>query len=400
MNVFVIPSWYPNSINVNSGIFIKEQSIALSKFDLGLNIFVSCWGHMDSEVSVWNPFDWYRKIIWYLKEEKNQIIGSDRFYEIYNPQIHSYHDFFFGGIKQLIDVNRKNFKLASSQFGNINIIHAHVAYPAGYIAMKLAKEFDIPYIITEHMSPFPFQHLIKNGLPIHEINLALKNANSIVTVSPSLSDKIFSLGYSKPVVIPNMIDDSMFKVVKKERRKKVFLTVAGLINQKGIDLLLAAIKIWDPSPNDIKFVIIGDGPMRSIYKNLSNSLGLNNLIHWKGAVERKKIPYFFNNCDAFILPSRHESFGVVCAEAIASGKPIIVTKCGGPEYIVNKTNGILVDANDIAQLSLAIKNMFLNIGEYDSYEIRQDFERRFSPNIICLKIFEVYNQVIDQFENN
>ena len=72
---------------------------------------------------------------------------------------------------------------------------------------------------------------------------------------------------------------------------------------------------------------------------------LEQRVRLLGALSREQARDELRGCDCFVLPSRHESFGVVLAEATACGRPVISTRCGGPESIVTKENGILVEKN-------------------------------------------------------
>jgi glycosyltransferase involved in cell wall biosynthesis len=102
----------------------------------------------------------------------------------------------------------------------IDIIHAHVSYPAGYIAYLLSKEFDIPYVITEHMSPFPFPEYIKDKKVINELNISLYNASKIIAVSEDLKKDIEQYGFKNIEVIPNFIDETRYRVEDKIQNTK------------------------------------------------------------------------------------------------------------------------------------------------------------------------------------
>ena len=97
-----------------------------------------------------------------------------------------------------------------------------------------------------------------------------------------------------------------------------------------------------------------------------------------------------NNCDTFVLASRYETFGVVYIEALACGKPVIATKCGGPNSIVNENNGYLVNIDDIEALSNSMKLMFQNIENYDARLIRKECEKKYNPQVIASELEEIY----------
>lgn len=393
MNIFIIPSWYPTETQPLGGIFFKEQAEALAEIDSGLKVFVSLWGHSDTLLPVRRP-------VAALKHAFNNVFGDKRevrmrngVCELYNPTLHWSRRLPYGGVKRLVNANRHNLRHAVKLCGKIDVIHAHVSYPAGYIASILASEFDIPFVLTEHMSPFPFPSYLKDGQPMPEIKQALNSASTTIAVSPSLASRIASFGFATPKVIPNMVDERAFTHDKPPSGRTVFFTLGFIAEQKGIDVLLKAVALWNPPAEKYEFRIGGDGHMLPEFKNMAEELGLGDRVHWLGAVNRVRAPSLFRDCHVFVLPSRHETFGVVYAEAIACGKPIIATRCGGPEFIVNELNGVLVDVGDVKGLSKALQDIGENWGKYDPNAIRADFEARFSRRAVVEQLLEVYRNV-------
>jgi glycosyltransferase involved in cell wall biosynthesis len=90
------------------------------------------------------------------------------------------------------------------------------------------------------------------------------------------------------------------------------------------------------------------------------------------------------------LPSRSETFGVVYVEAIACGKPVLATRCGGPESIVTAENGLLVDTGDVDALAGAMRTMTATARSYDAHAIRRQFLERFSRAAVVDRLEDVY----------
>ena len=400
MNVFIIPSWYPSISNPIQGIFIQEQVEALADLAPKLRLIVSTWDQHDAVFSFRSPLTWPHCVLWRLRQKNNKICLRKDVYEIFNAKILWSKRIPFGGIDQIINVNRRNFSHATRTFGKIDIIHAHVSYPGGYIASVLAREQGIPYVLTEHMGPFPFPSFLRDAQPLPEISQAFLGAAASIAVSPALAARIVSFGYPRPVVIPNMVDDRVFFPSPINSEKTIFLTLCAISEQKGIDQLLNAIAMWNPPADNFEFRIAGDGPQRKAYEDKARELGLGDRVRWLGAVSRNRVPDLFRNCHIFVMPSRHESFGVVYAEAIACGKPVIATRCGGPEYIVNDINGKLVDVDDVLGLSKIMQEMAINLKYYDLNSIRSDFEARFSRQVIVNQICQLYDIVVNMKYHN
>lgn len=396
-NIFIIPSWYPTENNKLSGIFFKEQAHAIANAQNDYNIIVSTWGFTEGIVHLRSFSSIFNKLKWYIFSKKNIIMKDNNLYVVFNPHLSFSNRIpFLGSIKRLININKKNLITAELLLGKIDIIHAHVSYPGGYMAYELSKSFNIPYIITEHMGPFPFKEFVKNNRPIREIDLAIQNASQVIAVSPSLSNRMISYGYREPITIPNMVNEDCFKIILNLRKsnKFIFLSICSMSgNEKGIDDLLTAIELWNPDEKIFHFIIAGDGGYLSFYKDMAVKKNINKLITWRGYIDREEAPLLFNSCNVFVLPSKHETFGLVYAEAIACGLPIIATKCGGPEYIVDEFNGLLVNINNPLELRDAMLSLYSNYKNYDKLLIRKNFLNKFSKNIVSKSITKIYNEI-------
>lgn len=398
-NILIIPSWFPTDASPLSGIFIKEQVEVLAElYEDSYNFIVSEWGYNDSEVTFWKPIDALKKMARFLVTPKNQFKKENSVYYAENPYLNiSTKIPYLGHFDRLVNVHRININRATKELGSMDLIHAHVSYPAGYLAYLLSKEFKLPFIITEHMGPFPFERYMQEGQPISEVDIAVKNADKMVAVSEALSDQIIGFGYQKPTVIPNMVNEEVFKPeinVKKDASFR-FFTLCAMEKAKGIEDLLNAIAIWKPAKSKVHFLIGGDGEDRKEFILLSKKLGVQDYVTWLGSLNRDEVPGYLNACNAFVLPSHIESFGIVFAEAIACGKPVIATRCGGPEMIVNDVNGLLVPVKDPESLAEALQRMKEKGNQYNSKEIRQDFETRFSKKVVLEKIVSLYNELLN-----
>lgn len=394
MNLFVIPSWYPSETNALAGIFTHEQVEAVAELCPDIRVIVSTWGQGEAEILPRRPSQAFGALRWRMRQRRDRVRQSNGVWEVFNPALYWSHRLPFGGAGRLIDVNRRNLRLASGRFGRIDLIHAHVSYPAGYVASIVSRELGIPYVLTEHMGPFPFPSLMRHGKPIGEIAQAFVNAAETIAVSPSLAKRVAFFGYRQPAVIPNVVDERRFFCGLPASDKFVFFTLCGLTGEKGIDHLLEAIALWNPPADRFEFRIGGDGPMRAAYQAMAERLGVADRVKWLGPVSREEAPGLFRDCHVYVMPSRHETFGVVYAEAIASGKPVIATRCGGPESIVNDMNGRLVDVGDIGGLSEAMKDVAAHWDRFDPAAIRRDFERRFSRPAVVAQLRALYDSVL------
>ncbi|MDO8581567.1 MAG: glycosyltransferase family 4 protein [bacterium] len=164
--------------------------------------------------------------------------------------------------------------------------------------------------------------------------------------------------------------------------KKILLTVARLVERKGIDLVLEALKKID-NPN-IVYVIIGDGPEKEKLNLQLTTYNLSALL--VGAVSDKALSMWYALCDVFIMTPRKigpdvEGFGLVYLEANAFGKPVIGSRTGGvPEAVVDGETGLLVNEGDVDGIAKAIERLFSDdalrkkLGEQGRTRVEQEFQ--------------------------
>ena len=398
MNIFIIPSWYPSTDAPFSGIFTLEQAVAFSIEYPKSNIGMSLWGQKDEKSLLWIK-DHVKNIIKMLnhvKQQRSEVKRKDNFWEFYTPALTWTDKVLHGNIKNIVRANEKNLLRFSALVGKVSVIHCHVSFPAGYIGMQLADKYKIPYLITEHMSPFPFPSYMKGKKILPKIKTPILKARTVISVSPYAAADIREKTGIQPVIIPNLVDENLFTPAKELPPSPffTFFTLGRMTSQKGFPDLLYAIKILNN--HNVKFRIAGEGQLKEDYKQLSKKLNISSQIEWLGKLSRKEAAKEFQKCQAFVLSSIHESMGVVYAEAIACGKPIIATRCGGPEFMVNTENGLLVDKNSPEQLAHAINTLINNYKKYNPDTIRKDFMEQFSSKVITERLYSLYEATVSQ----
>lgn len=402
LNVFIIPSWYPNRYSFVAGIFFKEQAIAIGDLRPDWQIAVSLWNQGENDLPLRAPLTVLRHLKRYVAARRGKV-------RVLRPNVREYREPYLmvserlkanvaRNREALLEANRRNLRRAIADFGRVDVLHAHVSHPAGWIAMHLSQEFGIPYVLTEHMSPFPFQMYLETDGSLRDfIREPLVHADARLAVSPAHAEEIARFGVPKPQVVPNVVDERFFApAAKRDGRSFTFFTLGFMVPQKGIpDLLEAIARLSKQAPDlPVAFRIGGDGPDLPQYQAQARQLGIEANVTWLGTLTREQARTEFQHCDGFVLPSRHESFGVVYAEATACGKPIIATRCGGPEFIVTPENGLLVDTESPDQLAEALLTLVTSGSRYDPAVIRAQFEERFSREAVVQQIEHVYREVL------
>lgn len=300
-----------------------------------------------------------------------------------------------GGYRHLGDKYLNNVrKLICEQEISFDLIHANFAWPAGYVAVNLAKEFNVPVIITLHENSDWLHELC--GSDNAKVHWTLKNADVLVRVN-NKDVSLLKEFNSNVVCIKNGFDSNrLFILDRNEARKtlnlhadgKVIFALGALIERKRFQDLILAMKYLTQTQKNITCFIGGSGPMTGKLQNQINALDLQEYVKLIGFIPDKYISYWMNACDLFVLPSLSESFGLVQIEAMACGKPVVATKNGGSEeIIINDKLGILVEPKNPEELARAILRALETI--WDEKYI-QNYVSQFTWDNIAKEVAELY----------
>ncbi|MDR3644293.1 MAG: glycosyltransferase, partial [Clostridia bacterium] len=201
-------------------------------------------------------------------------------------------------------------------------------------------------------------------------------------------------------VIPNAVDMRAFgsrpietQIDERQRGGFVYAAMGNLVASKGFDVLLHAFRLVCDVKPDSTLVIAGAGPQRQALRQLATELGIQGRVTFAGELARAEAPRFFGGCDCFVCSSLYETFGMVLIEALACGKPVVSTRCGGPQDIVTEQNGILCDPGSVPELAQAMLALRRH-GYYSSQTIRSGCAARFSADAVCGQLEALYGDVL------
>ncbi len=279
-------------------------------------------------------------------------------------------------------------------FGRPDIVHAHFLN-YGVISRKLCKREHLPLVITEHSSYLNQDHLPKKI--VRRAQKAYDASSAIIAVSDSLAKSIYNATGHKAVVISNIADVISSSEPNLEENSDCFSFAAAgqLIHRKGFDVLLDSFSdVINMTKKNLKLIIYGDGPKRNELFKQAQTLGISKNVEFYGAYQKNEIIKLFQKSNAFVLPSRGETFGVVYIEALAAGIPVIATICGGPENYITEKQGILIEIDNASALTKAMLDMVEGRKKYDSEELIDFVKSNFSSEVIATKITELYKQVL------
>jgi glycosyltransferase involved in cell wall biosynthesis len=232
-------------------------------------------------------------------------------------------------------------------------------------ARSLSKKWPI---ILGYNLPGLFLQFIKWQFPM------LKESGMIVCPSPQTASEIRKetlIKQSKLFISVNGIDVNQFRpdqILRQEGRKLLSLTknhflifnAGRLSSDKGIHILLKAVVLCSPQIHNLVVAIAGVGDELNRLQISAKSLGIEKKVQFIGFIPNENLPVYYNASDLFVCPTvRVESFGIVIAEAMACGKPVISSASGGTKYLVeDKSSGLLVPPGDVEALAKSIIKVY------------------------------------------
>jgi glycosyltransferase involved in cell wall biosynthesis len=406
MNVFILPSWYPHRCFPWEGSFLVEQAEAIASTRPDWNVGLSLWGQGEGFISTAHLLKSPRCFFDALALRPGERELAPNLVEFMAPALWWPERVFGGNRAALLDASRRNLERATRRFGRVDVLHAHVSYPAGWLAMKLGAEAGIPYVLTEHMGPFPLPVYARRDGGLKPIlREPLERAAARIAVSPMLARTLAGFGLPEPEFIPNLVDERAYLPgTPPDPGHFTFFTLCAMNPVKGVsDLLKGAARFVGELPERdrprVRFRIAGDGPLLARLRREARELRLGPSVTWLGRLPRERAREEFARCDCFALTSRHESFGIVFVEAGASGKPVIATRCGGPETIVTPENGVLVEVGDVEAIARALCAMFEDARGYDAERIRARTLERYGREAVVAQLEAVYRRVMGRGED-
>ena len=387
MHILIIPSWYPTQNNQLSGIFFKEQAEALAKKEC---IDVGCISLNESSPRY--MFIDKKKLVDYYEQDINSVKTIGILYPIPN-RFKSLRTFIRKIIFKIL------FRRYIKKYGKPDILHLH-HFAYGDLVQWVVKTYNIPYIVTEHASGFS-RNIYNDKELFYAKNIFLESKANLC-VSNELKQLLESKFCINFEYLPNSVDTDFFKmgnrVDKRGKQEKLnFINIAFMNKNKNQKLLIEAFAKAFECHKNVYLTIVGNGIEYESLDALIEKFNMQNQIKLYGVANRKEVLELLQSSDAFVLSSKHETFGVVLIEAMSCGLPVISTKSGGPEsIIVDDKIGILVDNNIDSLVSGLVKTYDT---DYNNVYIRNYVIQEFSSETISKKLIEIYEEIVKEHNN-
>ncbi|CDZ23842.1 group 1 glycosyl transferase [[Clostridium] cellulosi] len=375
MRLLIIPSWYVTEDKPNNGIFFKEQAESLA--ESGVDVVVA-YPDLRFKLGmlrrgIYRDYD--AEVPTYIYRKRTLTPFKER-----------------GRWPQLTKMLEALYDRVCRDIGEPDIVHLH-SCRMGIAAINLCRNHNLPLVYTEHYSGILGQ--MDDDLK-YQFEKTLEACDCAIAVSEDLKARMVS---KKPdtLFIPNMVDTSSFKIIPnvEPTGEFVFGAVGNLVPVKGYDILIRAFaKAYRHMPG-AKLYIAGTGEQEQALKDLITELKLQDSVHLTGFLTRAMAPKFYNGCDCFVCSSYTETFGISLIEALSCGKPVIATRCGGPESIVNSKNGLLINPGDELSMERALIYMYRRAKSYNPFVLREDCMKRFGKSYICQRLVQLYAHILE-----
>ena len=390
MHVLIIPSWYPTTEAPLDGIYFAEQARCLARRGLQVGV-------------VYPEQQSLRRLSWTALRRKH--FQTEWASEDGVPTLRRYGWNVWSRVPPGLRCRvRSAVRLAEryvERHGVPDLLHAQSGRWAGAAAARIGTRYDVPYALTEHFSGFlrddvfPWRwSLIREGYD---------EAGALAAVSSPLRRAVAERGLapsSDVEVQPNLAPASFFEPPSSGRTSPPpfrFVTVARLKPSKNVLGLLGAFaQVTSSDSVEPTLNIVGDGPERSRLEDQARDLGLTDQVRFLGRCDRGSVREALWQAHAFVLPSHHETFGVVLLEAMATGLPVLATACGGPEDLVTPETGLLVPPGDPEALAEGLSTLRARWPTFDADAIRTRTREQYGPAAFVRRTRALYRRALHE----
>lgn len=380
-----LPSWYPNRFDLFTGDFIQRHAVATAFYCPVTVIHFAAPGEcvsVPASTATVSESEHLKEIIVYNTFKPTGIKIVDKV--VYNIRFYKSAQKF---IKQYF-----------AEHGLPKIVHVHVPVKAGNIARWIKKEYDIPYLVSEHASYY-MQEAETNFYQRHalykkQVAKVFQKAILVTNVSAAIGNVIKQLFRLKQVaVIHNTVDTAYFNYSDSKADVFTFIHVSTLTAQKNIMGILKSFVRLRETRKDWKLKIVG--PASAAILNFMQQNKLETHIELTGEVPYKDVATHLKTAHAMVLFSRHENFPCVVIEALCCGVPVVSSDVAGICEAVNDANGILIPSGDENALRQALLDVMKSYGTYDHVAISKEAIERYSYQTIGRRIFNLYYPTAD-----
>ena len=384
LHVLVLPSFYQTPERPYNGTFFRDWALAMQRAGVRVGVaFVEDRSLRSLSVSA-------------LRESHFQMASADEGglptvrLKAWNPLAQ-----WTPGGRIWAGLMQRAIRHYEHLHGKPDLVAAYSAMWAGEAA-RLAKPRGRPYVITEVNTAFGTATV--HGAARTVSKRAFDEAEAVIAISRNLQERLVRFtGRDAVALIPCAVDEAFWTLPRGDRSRSpfTFYAQAHLTARKGFDLLIRAFAAGFKGDRSVQLVIGGDGAERDNLRRLATTCEVTGQVSFLGALPREGVRQAMWAADAFVLPSLAENFGVVLIEAMATGLPVISTRCGGPEDILTPEVGVLCEPGDVEGLTRALAEL-RRMPTPAPARIRESALTRFSYATVGRQLRDFYVEVLSR----
>ncbi|HEX2606032.1 MAG TPA: glycosyltransferase [Flavisolibacter sp.] len=373
--VLWLTSWYPNRNDRFDGDFIQRHAHAAA---IDHDIHVIYVTDADLETATEEE----TKVSTGLTEQWIYFRRRKGLYNKLYKQVY-WRKLFLEAIQKYTETN-----------GAPDIIHVHIPWKAGLIALWLKKKKGWNFIVTEHWGIYnkvAEGHYTSQPIYVRNtIRRVVQEARLLVSVSHYLGAAINRTVVEKPFqVIPNVTDTSLFHPGKDKYDLFTFLHVSNMVPLKNVKGILEAFIALKEKGVRAQLILIGN--REEHYTSFASRSGyLNQSIHFRGEVSYREVAEEMRRSHCLVLNSFIENSPCVIGEALCTGLPVIATAVGGIPELVDDSNSILIDPTHPGALSVAMESMIADYHTYETAVIAEQAKDRFGYSAVAEGFRKLY----------
>jgi len=275
------------------------------------------------------------------------------------------------------------------------VVHGHVGVYGGWLARRFARP-DARVVVTEHASFLG--RILRQPRSRALYAEVLGRADAFLCVSERLRTELlgeFPEYAAKILVVPNAVDIEAMPV-RPEPVTSLdrWLYIGKVAAAKGVSELVEAFAIAAKDSAALSLTILGSGPLVEPLRARVVELDLVGRVEFHDAVPPQRVFEFLHAHDLLVHPSKSETFGMTVVEAVGSGMPVLVTRCGGPEETLAGLDGVAGLLIDVSSDPEVIVDGYLRLGAQrsglDPVRARAELVGRYGSAAVADRMAEVY----------
>ena len=383
LKILFITKWYPDKFDPQTGVFIQKHAGAVAQYCDTALLYIT----RDPKLA--SPF--------MLEEKKN---GSLHEFILYFRPFHTgirWIDRFVNLLYYFLYAHLASRVIAKS-WGRQDLTHAVVFARPVVQAWLTRQRKGIPFLVSEHWSGFATgEFRKKSSFYKSVVRFLAGRAGRIIVVSDFLRSRMISENVTaRYEVVPNIVDPALVLPSPQDSPLIRILVVADLVDEiKNVSAVIRAFHSLASSQPNAILQIIGDGPDRSRLETLTGETGLlDKKIFFHGRMDNVEVYKYLSECSFLVMNSKLETFSLICAEALCCGKPVVATRCGGPESFLSDETGMLIEPGNEVQLTEAIQKMILQFRKYNPEKLRLFATDHFSAERIGKMYLDIYQNLL------